>query len=115
MIFIRVIMVVTMEISERRRRAGRPLAKVEIPKDRTLSIGDAAAFGALVRAERVARGLPQGELAARLGVSRGLLAGLERGDRGVRLDLALKVLTDLGVTLVAVPSGLSARSPGPDP
>jgi ribosome-binding protein aMBF1 (putative translation factor) len=104
-----------MEIPAPRRRVGRPLAKVEVPFDRAHPIGDAAAFGALVRAERVARGLPQSELAARLGVSRGLLAGLERGDRGVRLDLALQVLIDLGVTLLALPSSVAARAGGDSP
>lgn len=86
-------------------RRGRPLAKAEVSTKAPMVLPDAATLGALVRAERVARGLPQTEMAARLGVSRGLMAGLERGDRGVRLDLALRVLADLGIELVAVPSG----------
>ena len=86
-------------------RGGRPLATAKVSTQAPLRVQQAANLGALVRAERVGRGLNQAEMAARLGVSRGLLAGLERGDRGVRLDLVLQVLADLGIELVAFPSG----------
>ena len=94
-----------MSDSHTQNRGGRPLARAEVSTQAPLRVQQAASLGALVRAERVGRGLNQAEMAARLGVSRGLLAGLERGDRGVRLDLVLQVLADLGIELVAIPSG----------
>jgi transcriptional regulator with XRE-family HTH domain len=90
-------------------RGGRPLASAEVSITEPGEVSTAGSFGAMVRAARISRALPQEEMAARLGVSRGLLAGLERGDRGVRLDLALKIFEDLGFKLVALPPGYSAR------
>ena len=45
----------------------------------------------------------QAEAAERLGVSRSMLGGLERGEGGSQLDLTLRVLTDLGFDVVLVP------------
>ena len=39
----------------------------------------------------------------RLGVSRTMLSGLERGEGGSQLDLTLRILTDLGFDVVLVP------------
>jgi hypothetical protein len=39
----------------------------------------------------------------RLGVSRSMLGGLERGEGGSQLDLTLRVLSDLGLDVVLVP------------
>ena len=39
----------------------------------------------------------------RLGVSRSMLGGLERGEGGSQLDLTLRILTDLGFDVVLVP------------
>ncbi len=56
-----------------------------------LSIRSARAFGR------------QSEAALRLGVSRGMLSEFELGQGGTPLDLALRVLTDLGRDVVLAP------------
>lgn len=107
----------TMSLLTNRPRGGRPLARAETDRSRPQLLADAAALGTIVRAERVARGLSQGEMAARLGVSRGLISALEGGGRGVRMDIALRILADLGVRLLAIPEGLAegAAIAGPEP
>lgn len=45
----------------------------------------------------------QVDASRRLGVSRSMLGGLERGEGGSQLDLTLRVLTDLGFDVVLVP------------
>jgi DNA-binding XRE family transcriptional regulator len=60
-------------------------------------------MGAVVRVMRArALGL-QRDAADRLGVSRGMLSDLEQGRGGTQLQLALRVLADLGVDVVLVP------------
>lgn len=60
-------------------------------------------IGTVVRVMRArALGL-QREAADRLGVSRGMLSDLEQGRGGTQLQLALRVLADLGVDVVLVP------------
>jgi transcriptional regulator with XRE-family HTH domain len=56
-------------------------------------------MAALIRAERVKRGLSLGKLAAQAGVSTATLSKLERGQRSVTLDLADEVLAALGLRL----------------
>jgi transcriptional regulator with XRE-family HTH domain len=72
---------------------------------------DAAEVGAVLKWTRGVRQLPQAEAAASLGVSPELLRGLERGDRGVRLQTALEVLARMGYDVVLVPrdSSLALR------
>ena len=50
----------------------------------------------------------------RLGVSRSMLGGLERGEGGSQLDLTLRVLTDLGFDVVLVPRDPSHSVRGDD-
>lgn len=50
----------------------------------------------------------------RLGVSRSMLGGLERGEGGSQLDLTLRVLTDLGLDVVLVPRDPSHSVRGND-
>jgi hypothetical protein len=74
---------------------------------------DAAARGAVVltlsEVGRVARWWrtrqrrPLGDAAGMLGVTRRLLAELERGERGVHLDKALNLLAGMGFDVVLVP------------
>lgn len=74
---------------------------------------DASARGAVVltlsEVGRVARWWrtrqrrPLGDAAGMLGVTRRLLAELERGERGVRLDKALNLLAGMGFDVVLVP------------
>jgi len=59
--------------------------------------------GSVVRVVRArALGL-QREAALKLGVSRGMLSDLEQGLGGTQLNLALRVLADLGLDVVLVP------------
>ncbi len=64
----------------------------------------------MVRARVLGR---QAEAADRLGLSRGALSDLEQGRGGTQLQLALRVLADLGLDVVLVPRDgtLSLRDP----
>ncbi len=59
--------------------------------------------GRVVRWWRTHRRRPLGDAAGMLGVTRRLLAELERGERGVRLDKALNLLAGMGFDVVLVP------------
>lgn len=59
--------------------------------------------GAVVRTMRARALGHQAEAANRLGVSRGTLSDLEQGRGGTHLQLALRVLADLGLDVVLVP------------
>ncbi|HEX8716926.1 MAG TPA: helix-turn-helix domain-containing protein [Gemmatimonadaceae bacterium] len=104
-------------------RAVPRLALPELPAPRanTLTNGvrvlDAAEIGMVLRWTRGMRQLPQAETAASLGVSPELLRGMERGDRGVRLQTVLDVLARLGYDVVLVPRdpALSLREHGTPP
>jgi HTH-type transcriptional regulator / antitoxin HipB len=73
-------------------------------------------LGALIRSARSERGLNQQELADRLGTSRWWVIEMERGKSTARLDLVLRALNELGVTLTASMSeaGTSPPSEPPD-
>ena len=58
-------------------------------------------IGALVKSTRTAKGLNQQQLADRLGVSRLWVNELEGGKATSRLDLVLRALNELGITLTA--------------
>lgn len=58
-----------------------------------------ADVGAIIRARRTALGLGQAELATRVGVSRLWINQVERGKRGASLDLILRTLRALDITL----------------
>ena len=58
-------------------------------------------LGAIIAAARRARGMTQGDLAKRLGVSRVWLGQIERGKSTARIDLVFRVLNELDVTLSA--------------
>jgi hypothetical protein len=59
--------------------------------------------GDVVRVARARLLGKQVDAAPRLGVSVGMLSGLERGDGGSQLNHTLGVLTDLGFDVVLVP------------
>lgn len=59
--------------------------------------------GTVVRAMRARMLGHQKEAADRLGVSRGMLSDFEQGHGGTQLQLALRVLADLGLDVVLVP------------
>jgi ribosome-binding protein aMBF1 (putative translation factor) len=93
-----------------RRRPGRPLPITDPDAPATVhrltTMGD---IGVLLRSERAARGLSQADMAARLGVSRQTLVGLEAGGtEGTAAGTLLRILTDLGVVLIARPARAAA-------
>ncbi|MCV7247676.1 helix-turn-helix transcriptional regulator [Mycobacterium koreense] len=61
-----------------------------------------ASLGAAVRDARKRRGLQQGDLAERCGVARMTISRMERGE-AVAMDTALRALSEVGMSLVAVP------------
>lgn len=64
-----------------------------------------ADLGNLARTTRVARGLTQAELAARLGLGLRLVSEVELGVRDLRTSNLLHILGRLGFDLKAVPRG----------
>ena len=56
-------------------------------------------LGRLVREARVAKAFTAAELAARAGISRALLARIERGDPGCSIGAVFEVATICGVSL----------------
>lgn len=73
-------------------------------------------LGAIIAAARRNRGLTQGELADRLGVSRVWLGQIERGKSSARIDLVFRVLNELNVALSAdIGSAPAARTNGAAP
>ncbi len=61
-------------------------------------------LGAIIMAVRRSRGLSQAQLADRLGVSRVWLGQVERGKASPRLDLVMRVLNELQISLAAYTS-----------
>ena len=70
-------------------------------------------IGALIKDRRTAKGMTQGELAAKLGVRLEWVSNIERGKHGSRLDLVLGALNVLNVRLWA-DIGDGAPIPGAD-
>lgn len=64
---------------------------------------NSAAVGALVRETRVAAGLTQTQLAARIGASRFWVAAFEKGKPSAELGLALKAIHALGLAITIKP------------
>ena len=56
-------------------------------------------LGAIIAAARRDRGLTQGDLAKRLGVSRVWLGQIERGKSSARIDMVFRVLNELDIAL----------------
>jgi HTH-type transcriptional regulator / antitoxin HipB len=73
-------------------------------------------LGAVIRERRKQLGLDQAELAARIGVSRQWVIGIERGRARAELGLMLRALDALGIRLNAStgPAPSSKISAGPD-
>ena len=64
--------------------------------------------GALLRAERAARGLTQADMAALLGLGRQTLIALEKGADGTAAGTVLGLLSDLGIVVLAFPPAAAA-------
>jgi HTH-type transcriptional regulator / antitoxin HipB len=67
-------------------------------------------LGAYIMSVRRKRGLKQEELASRLGVSRVWVGQVERGKASPRLDLILRTLNELGITLSVSSNGENEAS-----
>jgi transcriptional regulator with XRE-family HTH domain len=67
---------------------------------------DLQRFGARVRAERERLGISQEELAARAGLHRTYLGGVERGERNVGLLNVLRITRALGIPASALLRGV---------
>lgn len=74
---------------------------LSLTKAHSVFIRRPADLGDLIRAARLARGLNQQELADSLGVSRLWINEFERGKPTARLDLVLRCLNELQITLAA--------------
>ena len=77
------------------RRGSAP--NVVIGKVMDAPIDDAAALGAIIRAERKAQGLRQPDLAAAAGTSVRFIVEVEQGKPTARLGKVLDVLRQLGL------------------
>jgi len=64
-----------------------------------------ADLGAVIRDRRKKLDLDQAELAARIGVSRQWVVGIERGRARAELGLVLRALDSLGIRLNSYPAG----------
>lgn len=78
-----------------------------------MEIRSPADIGMLVRATRADRQMSQLQLARAAGVSRRWLINLEAGKPGAPLDLVLRVLTALNVSLHAGPPSAQPSVPVP--
>lgn len=58
-----------------------------------------ALLGQLIRQSRIARAMTTAELAARAGISRGLIQRIEKGDMGCAIGAVFEVATIVGVPL----------------
>ena len=81
----------------------------------TMEIRRPAELGAVIMAVRRARGLSQDDLAERLGVSRVWIGQVERGKASPRLDLILRALNELEITLSVSTEGDSRSPQQPSP
>ena len=72
------------------------------PSDRQLV--DPSVLGAAVRSARTQSGLSIADAALTIGIAKQTLSDLEAGKPTVGLGMALKIASELGVTLFVVPS-----------
>ncbi|MDR1293576.1 MAG: helix-turn-helix domain-containing protein [Bifidobacteriaceae bacterium] len=80
------------------------------------SVHDAAQLGAAVRAARIDHGLSQTDLAHGARVGRQWLVGLEAGDKvSAPLDMVLRVLGQLRLSVTLDPTPAAFRPTGPAP
>ena len=68
-------------------------------------IKDATSLGTAVRAARTSSGLSIADAALTIGVAKQTISDLEAGKPTVGIGLCLKIAAELGVSLLAVPSG----------
>ncbi len=79
-----------------------------------MNIPSVKALGALVRDRRRKFGMTQQELAERAGVSRAWLVALEQGKPSAQVDLVLRTLRELGLSLQVEAGGPVSTSHGID-
>ena len=72
-------------------------------------ISDASSLGSAVRSRRTHKGVRIDDAARECGVSVQLLSDMEGGKRNVRLDNAIRVAAQFGLSLLVVPSEKAAQ------
>ncbi len=77
-----------------------------------MTVRNGRELGAAVRRQRRDLGWAQSDLAARIGVNRQWVVGLERGTSNPRLDLLLRALALLSLELSVAPSAATGPRPG---
>ena len=90
------------------------MARRVVPKEQASvrEIGVLSDLGGVLKAERLRRGISQEEMGVLVGLTRQKVQQLEAGVYGVAVGTALRVLTDLGVRLLAVPSKPAEKADG---
>jgi HTH-type transcriptional regulator/antitoxin HipB len=79
----------------------------------TMQVSHSTDIGKLIRQERLRQRLTQADLAGLCGVGLRFIIELEAGKPTVRLEMALRVLSMLGVTLTAEEPPTSPVEPEP--
>lgn len=82
---------------------------IPLPFPAEPSLKEPADFGAAVRAARTRAGLTLVDAALSLGITKQTLSDLERGKPTVAFGTALRVASQLGVSLFMVPSEIRER------
>ena len=87
--------------------------KIQSPVRRASSFEPtaAAAFGAVIRAERVRRSIPQDQFALRANIDRSYYGKLERGERQPSLALILRISKGLGIPAATLLALVEQRLP----
>lgn len=82
------------------------MARRVVPKEgsKVRQIADPLGLGAVVKAERLRRGASQEEFGALVGLTRQRVRLIEAGDPGIAVGTILRVLADVGIRLVAIPT-----------
>jgi transcriptional regulator with XRE-family HTH domain len=82
------------------------MARRVVPQEgsRVRQIADPVGLGAVVKTERLRRGASQEEFGALVGLTRQMVRLIEAGDPGIAVGTVLRVLADVGIRLVAIPT-----------
>jgi transcriptional regulator with XRE-family HTH domain len=82
--------------------ASRPVQPIAAKRATSFEPEVAAAFGSIVRVERLKRGIAQDEFALLANIDRSYFGKLERGERQPSLALILRIAGGLGVPASAL-------------
>ena len=81
------------------------MARRVVPQEgsRVRQVVDPVGLGAVVKAERLRRGVSQEEFGAVVGLTRQMVRLIEAGEPGIAVGTVLRVVADVGIRLVAIP------------